>query len=334
MIAFRRAVPEDAEALERVRVSSWHSAYAHFLPASALGPLPLERWSRAIASSDAALVATWDGEVVGYATMGPQYDAGPWISTLYIAADYQGKGLGSMLAHGCLQTAREKGYPSLAICVFVQNEPTHQLYLKWGAVEVGRGVYPIDGVDYPDVQLEFQDLEDSQKRMIDLVHRPATSVSPRDIERLYHSAHAVNVAKGLHFSASQMSGEELMGKLDRPDGGVVMWRDELVGAYYFPRRASEYHDLTVDPGVPYELNLFAVDPRFAHMGLGSRILADLEERAAGNGAEWVLLDTAVPATDLIAYYKRHGYAEVGSADYRPFVNYPSVVLGKRVGQRE
>jgi hypothetical protein len=42
------------------------------------------------------------------------------------------------------------------------------------------------------------------------------------------------------------------------------------------------------------------------------------------------LDTAAPAAHLIAWYERNGYRRVGRADWRPDVNYESVILSRRL----
>jgi hypothetical protein len=42
------------------------------------------------------------------------------------------------------------------------------------------------------------------------------------------------------------------------------------------------------------------------------------------------LDTAAPAEALIALYSSWGYSLVGTCDWRPFTNYPSVVMAKEL----
>ena len=46
------------------------------------------------------------------------------------------------------------------------------------------------------------------------------------------------------------------------------------------------------------------------------------------GATTLALDTAQPATALIAMYVSWGYRVVGECDWRPFTNYPSVVMAQ------
>ena len=46
------------------------------------------------------------------------------------------------------------------------------------------------------------------------------------------------------------------------------------------------------------------------------------------GATTLALDTAQPATALIAMYESWGYRMVGECDWRPFTNYPSVVMAQ------
>jgi hypothetical protein len=52
----------------------------------------------------------------------------------------------------------------------------------------------------------------------------------------------------------------------------------------------------------------------------------VKARAIERGARVLALDTAAPATKLIAMYERWGYRIVGAADWRPTTNYESVVM--------
>lgn len=87
-----------------------------------------------------------------------------------------------------------------------------------------------------------------------------------------------------------------------------------------------------EPGVS-TLHQLAVDPTRRGEGIGSSLLLAAECRAAELGARRIALDTAEPAAELRAWYERRGYVLVGAADWRPAVNYTSVILAKELPGR-
>lgn len=62
--------------------------------------------------------------------------------------------------------------------------------------------------------------------------------------------------------------------------------------------------------------MFAVRPGLQGAGLGSRLLAAAEQRAAGLGLARVDMTVLASRSELIAYYLRRGYADTG--ERRPF----------------
>jgi DNA-binding MarR family transcriptional regulator/GNAT superfamily N-acetyltransferase len=61
---------------------------------------------------------------------------------------------------------------------------------------------------------------------------------------------------------------------------------------------------------PAELKRMWVDPTARGLGVGRRLLADLEARAAASGARAVRLETNASLTEAIALYRSSGYREV------------------------
>jgi DNA-binding MarR family transcriptional regulator/GNAT superfamily N-acetyltransferase len=100
----------------------------------------------------------------------------------------------------------------------------------------------------------------------------------------------------------------------RPPHGVLLLarlRGEAVGCGGLKglgRAASEIKRLWVDDSV-------------RGLGIGRRLLADLEARAAAAGAGAVRLDTNRNLTEAIAMYRRHGYAEVPPFNDEPFAHH-------------
>ena len=68
--------------------------------------------------------------------------------------------------------------------------------------------------------------------------------------------------------------------------------------------------LKIRPGRPVELKRMWVSPDVRGLGLGRRLLRELERQAATAGADTVRLETNRSLTEAIALYRKAGYREV------------------------
>ena len=103
--------------------------------------------------------------------------------------------------------------------------------------------------------------------------------------------------------------------------------DTLISAYRRPdlawRRVCQL----------YQTELGDLAPDHAARALteaGRAFWSDPESHAIGRGARFMSLDTAEPATELIATYTRWGYAIVERTQWKE-VNYPSVIMRRSQG---
>ena len=80
------------------------------------------------------------------------------------------------------------------------------------------------------------------------------------------------------------------------------------------------------PGVA-AVSQFAVEPDVQGLGIGSALLARVEELARADGVVELSLNTAEPARHLVAYYEKRGYRLVDHTD-ATMPNYRSVILSK------
>lgn len=72
---------------------------------------------------------------------------------------------------------------------------------------------------------------------------------------------------------------------------------------------------------PVEIKRMWVDAAARGLGLGRRLLAELEARAAANGAGVVRLETNRSLTEAIALYRSAGYTEVAAFNDEPYADH-------------
>jgi DNA-binding MarR family transcriptional regulator/GNAT superfamily N-acetyltransferase len=79
--------------------------------------------------------------------------------------------------------------------------------------------------------------------------------------------------------------------------------------------------LKFHPGAPAELKRMWVSPAMRGLGLGRRLLAELEARAAGGGARAVRLETNGTLAEAISLYRSAGYTEVPAFNDEPYAHH-------------
>jgi DNA-binding MarR family transcriptional regulator/GNAT superfamily N-acetyltransferase len=80
--------------------------------------------------------------------------------------------------------------------------------------------------------------------------------------------------------------------------------------------AAKHH-----PGAPSEIKRMWVAEAARGLGLGRRLLAELEESAARSGAGAIRLETNSALTEAIALYRSSGYVEVPAFNDEPFAHH-------------
>jgi GNAT superfamily N-acetyltransferase len=154
----RPAVPGDAAVIARVHVETWRASYAGVVPDSYLVAMnereQRRMWRRQIATrgwAGSVLVAEapdvpgparGDDEgcqVVGFGSCGVLRGTNlPFkaeIYTLYVAGDWQGRGIGRSLLAGLFQSLLRSGLPSAYLWVLSRN-PSRFFYEAMGGARV------------------------------------------------------------------------------------------------------------------------------------------------------------------------------------------------------
>lgn len=134
----RVATGADAEAIERIRIRGWQTAYRHVFPPEELDRLEVD-WSRWAArlddpgSTSTTFVAERDGRVLGFATVGPSRDepgAGE-LYAIYVDPDTWSSGIGrALIEHAEGRLAEE--HDVLMLWVLADNPRARRFYERAG----------------------------------------------------------------------------------------------------------------------------------------------------------------------------------------------------------
>lgn len=145
----REARPEDASAIARVQVASWHAAYRALIPAGRLAaftvPARTAAWRHNLTSSSGMRTAVFDGPagVQGFASAGPSRDLRGWgeVWALYVAPTAWGGGVGSGLFADALAALAGRGLTKVLLWMLDGNDRALQFYQGSGfALDGGRKV--------------------------------------------------------------------------------------------------------------------------------------------------------------------------------------------------
>ena len=90
---------------------------------------------------------------------------------------------------------------------------------------------------------------------------------------------------------------------------------------YARERAVGCGALKVHPGAPAELKRMWIDPEWRGVGLGARLLAELERHAREAGVRVIRLETNHVLEEAIALYRGAGYAEVPRFNDEPYAQH-------------
>ena len=160
----------DAEAIARVHVDTWRSAYPGIIPDDVLDGLSYsEREARHRARlSDAktqtfTLVAEDDrGQVVGFALGGPERPGGSGcdgeLYAIYVLANHQRKGVGGQLAAAVVARLAQGGARSMLVWVLADS-PWRRFYERLGGRLTDlHGTFAVEGAELAEVAYAWDDL--------------------------------------------------------------------------------------------------------------------------------------------------------------------------------
>ncbi|GAA0261731.1 GNAT family N-acetyltransferase [Cryptosporangium japonicum] len=178
----RPARPEDAEAVARIQLETWRTAYARVIPESVLAELGADevaaQWRSAVVEPPTprhhVLVATEGDATVGFAAAGPatvedlvgpgytseDHGEGEWdattlaVSTLLVEPRWGRRGHGSRLLAAVADVARENGFTRAVAWALDADQATRNFLESagWAPDGVGR-VLDMNGTEVPELRL-------------------------------------------------------------------------------------------------------------------------------------------------------------------------------------
>jgi ribosomal protein S18 acetylase RimI-like enzyme len=134
----RIAIGADAEAVERIRIRGWQTAYRHVFPAEELERLRVDtsRWQRQIDTPPfgwTIFVAEDEQRIVGFVAVGPSRDGTPGgeLYAIYVDPDSWSAGVGRAL----IEHAEERladDYDEATLWVLDDNPRARRFYERAG----------------------------------------------------------------------------------------------------------------------------------------------------------------------------------------------------------
>ncbi len=166
-VSVRPARPQDAERVARVQLSTWRTAYADLLPASALDVPEVKAaalWLGAVESPPTPqhrlLVAFERDELVGFAASGPG-DEAVELLTLLVEPRWGRRGHASRLVAASVESWRADGFAT-AVAWSWERDPATRGFLTGSGWELDGSVRGLDTGAAVERQVRFHtDLRES-----------------------------------------------------------------------------------------------------------------------------------------------------------------------------
>lgn len=321
-----------------MRIAAWTQAYQPFFVPGYLESLDPQvvasTWPSTVEKLQTivAIDETSD-RMAGYALLGLSGFEGcqhlQEVKALYVHPDYQAAGVGRGLMARIVRATIIMGEQTLIIGAFRDNTRARAVYEGLGAHEIGQSTFTVGGHAYPDVVYRFDRLRELRDRLVKITIRDyCDGDDVQALTELLHRAYSTHKSENRRFLATHQGADVTKDRLTEGKGFIVEFEGRVVGTatVYFPEPLphGDYHPT----GPIGSFGQYAVDPDVQGFGIGTKLLAYLEEVARSLGAKELALDTAETATELIGFYHRLGFRVVGTADWRPTTNYLSVIMSK------
>ncbi|MBT9134176.1 MAG: dTDP-fucosamine acetyltransferase [Firmicutes bacterium] len=153
--------------------------------------------------------------------------------------------------------------------------------------------------------------------------RLATAADVPALHRLVRAAYREHIGRGLNFTGTYQDERITRERMEGNDVYLVCQGSETIATVTLGR------DEEKDGVFGLYVMQLAVTPMLKRQGLGRLLLKLAEERGREQGADFLRLDTAMPATHLVALYQSEGYHVVDEVQWEGKA-YRSYIMEKRL----
>jgi GNAT superfamily N-acetyltransferase len=155
----------------------------------------------------------------------------------------------------------------------------------------------------------------------------AESDSLEELTGLLHRAYKKQADRGLRFLASHQDVSVTKQRIEEGECYVGILKNKIVATITYSRHPhKDACEWDRQPHVA-TYGQFAVEPELQNTGIGNKLMLLMEDLAKRDRVRELSVNTSEQAEDLISFYKKRGYREVGQVKW-PVVNYRSVILSK------
>ena len=142
-VAYRDATVSDAAQLSELGAQTFTDTFGHLYQPDDLAVFlknhSVEAWEKELRDSAFAVhVAEFDGQMVGYAKLGPPHlpfeprGEAAELRQLYVIEEVKGQGVAHALMDWVIDQARDRGADHLYLSVFTENHRARRFYEKLG----------------------------------------------------------------------------------------------------------------------------------------------------------------------------------------------------------
>jgi len=179
-VRVRRAVVDDADAIERVRTDTWRDAYRGLIPDSLLEGLGYDATRRralmsALPPHQFALVAEADDAIVGFCVGGrsrpPEERFQGEVYAIYVLPEHHRRGIGRALLEAATKELADRGFGSMIIWVLRENAPSRRFYERMGGIHVRDEDRELEGLRITESGYGWEDISRSFGGSSGSVHR-------------------------------------------------------------------------------------------------------------------------------------------------------------------
>jgi GNAT superfamily N-acetyltransferase len=150
-----------------------------------------------------------------------------------------------------------------------------------------------------------------------------------DVTLLLHRAYGEYVPTGIEFGAATQGADVTRARIETATATWIASSDgKLVGTFPTTITGATIPNRSGTRVPRWDTSVkFAIEPEKQGCGIGRQLLTAVEERAAKDGKRELSCDTAVDLENLVSFYERMGYCDVGRHRW-PHADFETIVRSK------